>query len=49
VNGVSVGALAAPGAFAADITALLLPRNEVTFTVASDAVLGAVALEVRTV
>jgi hypothetical protein len=49
VNGELVGTLEAPGAFAADITALLLPRNEVTFTVASGAPLGAVALEVRTV
>ena len=48
VNDAPVGALDAPGPFAADITALLRPRNEVSFTVNSDALLGAVVLEVRT-
>lgn len=49
VNGEPVGSPDVAGPFAADITAHLLPRNEITFTVASDAPLGAVALEVRTV
>jgi hypothetical protein len=48
VNGASVGAPAAPGPFAADITALLRPRNEVAFAVGSDEPLGAVSLQVRT-
>ncbi len=48
VNGTAVGAPAAAGPFAADITSLLLPRNEVVFVVASVGSLGAVALEVRT-
>ena len=47
VNGTLVAAPDAPGPVAADITPLLLPRNEVVFTVASDGTLGAVALEVR--
>ena len=47
VNGALVGAADAPGPFAADVTPLLDPRNEVTFVVASSAPLGAVALEVR--
>jgi hypothetical protein len=48
VNGTAVGRLDAPGPFAADLTPLLRPRNEVAVTVASDAPLGAVGLEVRT-
>ena len=48
VNGTVLGAPAAPGPFAADITPHLLPRNEVTVFVASDLPLGTVALEVRT-
>ena len=47
VNGTLVASPDAPGPFAADITPLLLPRNEVVFAVASDGPLGAVALEVR--
>ncbi|QJW96019.1 hypothetical protein [Frigoriglobus tundricola] len=49
VNGTRVGGADAPGPFAADITALLDPRNEVAFVVVSSAPLGAVALEVRPV
>jgi hypothetical protein len=48
VNGAEVGAGEA-GPFAADITSLLKPRNEVAFAVASGEALGAVALEVRAV
>src|SRR5687768_4324963 len=44
VNGTAVGSLDASGPFAADVTALLRPRNEVSFAVASDGSLGAVAL-----
>jgi hypothetical protein len=47
VNGAAVGSVAAPGPFAADITPLLRPRNEVIFTLASDSAPGATALEVR--
>ena len=47
VNGAAAGVAAAAGPFAADITSLLLPRNEVVFAVASATPLGAVALEVR--
>ena len=47
VNGNSVGATATQGAFAADVTSLLAPRNEVVFVVASEQPLGAVALEIR--
>ena len=49
LNGTAVGALDTPGPFAADITSLLLPRNEVVFAVASESPLGAVALEIRPV
>lgn len=45
LNGTLVGAIEG-GPFAADITAHLLPRNEVVFAVPAGA-LGAVALEVR--
>ncbi|AMV22944.1 hypothetical protein VT84_00940 [Gemmata sp. SH-PL17] len=44
VNGTAV---ATPDPFAVDITSLLLPRNEVAFTVASEAPIGAVVLEIR--
>ena len=47
MNGTSLPALAAPGPFAADVTALLAPRNEVVFVVSSEGPLGAVALEIR--
>jgi hypothetical protein len=47
VNGTAVGALDAPGPFAADITPLLQPRNEVVFALASDSLPGATILEVR--
>lgn len=47
VNGTLVGTNGAGGPFAADVTALLRPRNEVVFAVASAEPLGAVALEVR--
>jgi hypothetical protein len=47
LNDTLLGSPDAPGPFAADITSLLLPRNEVTFAVASNEALGAVALEVR--
>ena len=46
VNG-TVVAPDANGPFAADITALLQPRNEIVIAGAADAPLGAVALEVR--
>jgi hypothetical protein len=49
VNGTPVGTQDASGPFAADITAHLLPRNEILFVVASDAPLGAVSLEIRSV
>lgn len=45
LNGAIVGTIEG-GPFATDITAHLLPRNEVVFTV-SGVALGAVALEVR--
>lgn len=47
VNDTPVAPSAAVGVFAADITSLLLPRNEVVFVVASGAPLGAVVLEIR--
>ena len=47
VNGTAVGSVAFPGPFAADITPLLRPRNEVAFTLASDSAPGAISLEVR--
>jgi hypothetical protein len=47
VNGTTVGKSDTAGPFAADITALLLPRNAVSFAVASGEALGGVALEVR--
>jgi hypothetical protein len=47
VNGTTVGKSDTAGPFAADITSVLLPRNEVRFTVASGAALGPIALEVR--
>ncbi|HEY1187213.1 MAG TPA: hypothetical protein VGE74_06115 [Gemmata sp.] len=47
VNGAPVGAVAAPGPFAADIGARLAPRNEVAFVVASEEPLGGVVLEIR--
>jgi hypothetical protein len=48
MNGTTVGKSDTPGPFAADITSLLLPRNEVVFVVASDEPLGGVELQVRT-
>jgi hypothetical protein len=48
LNGTRLAAPAGAGPFAADITPLLRPRNEVVFIVSSDAPLGAVVLEVRT-
>jgi hypothetical protein len=47
VNDTAVDPPTTTGPFAADITSLLLPRNEVAFIFASDGPLGAVALEVR--
>ena len=47
VSGASVSVLASAGPFAADVTALLAPRNEVVFVVESNAPLGPVALEIR--
>ena len=47
VNGTTVGKSDTAGPFTADITSVLLPRNEVRFVVASGAALGNVALEVR--
>lgn len=47
VNGTAVGAADAPGPFAADITPLLRPRNEVVYALASDSAPGATSLEVR--
>ena len=47
LNATAVGILDAAGPFAADITSLLLPRNEVVFAIASESPLGAVALEIR--
>jgi hypothetical protein len=47
VNGTLLGAPGAAGPFAADLTPLLQPRNEVVFAVASGELLGAVSLEVR--
>ena len=48
VNNTAVGKPDAPGPFAADVTALLRPRNEVFFFIESDLPLGAVVLEIRT-
>jgi len=47
VNGTQVGGSDEGGPFAADITSLLLPRNEIAFAVPAGTALGAVALEVR--
>ncbi|MFM8271278.1 MAG: hypothetical protein ACKODX_02990 [Gemmata sp.] len=47
VNAAGVGTLDAPGPFAADVTPLLRPRNEVLISVASDQPLGPVSLEIR--
>lgn len=47
VNGKRVGAVAAGQSFAADITGLLSPRNEVVFDLAGNDSLGEVSLEVR--
>lgn len=47
VNGAVVGTAGAGGPFAADVTSLLRPRNEVVFAVPAGGALGAVALEVR--
>jgi len=46
VNGVAVGP-AFGGPFAADVTHLLTPRNEIAFEVASADPLGEVAVEIR--
>ena len=46
VNGTAVESELA-GSFAADITSLLKPRNEVAFTLPAKASLGEVALEIR--
>ena len=48
LNGTLLGSPLVPGPFAADITSLLQPRNEVVFALASDAALGDVKLEIRT-
>lgn len=47
VNGTLIGSPGAAGPFAADVTSLLRPRNEVVFAVASTEPLGPVALQVR--
>ncbi len=47
VNGKTVGTLPTDGAFAADITDVLRPRNVVVFEVASGEPLGDVAVEIR--
>jgi hypothetical protein len=47
LNGSLAGTAEAGEPFAADITSLLQPRNEVVFAVAADGALGNVALEVR--
>ncbi|MDY3553883.1 hypothetical protein R5W24_002997 [Gemmata sp. JC717] len=47
VNGARVGTLATAGSFAADVTSLLAPRNEVALVVTSDVAIGAVKLEIR--
>jgi hypothetical protein len=47
VNGEPVGTADAGGPFAADVTHLLRPRNELAFDVASADPLGEVALEIR--
>jgi hypothetical protein len=47
VNGEPVGSANAGGPFAADVTDLLKPRNELVFDVASAEPLGEVALEIR--
>jgi hypothetical protein len=48
VNGEPVGSADAGSPFAADVTDLLRPRNELVFDVASADPLGEVALEIRT-
>ena len=47
VNGERVGVSDTSGPFAADVTSLLAPRNEVAFAVPSGGEPSAVALEVR--
>lgn len=47
VNATVVGTPDTAGPFAADVTSLLQPRNEVVFAVTADGPLGPVALEVR--
>lgn len=47
VNGETVGTTASAGPFAADVTPLLQPRNELVFEVEAADPLGAVALEIR--
>lgn len=47
VNGVPVGTTAAAGPFAADVTPLLRPRNELVLDVDSADPIGEVALEIR--
>lgn len=47
LNGNSIATTAASGPFEADVTALLLGRNTVTFTVRRDEDPGEVALEIR--
>ncbi|MCI0705753.1 MAG: hypothetical protein L0241_32225 [Planctomycetia bacterium] len=49
LNDSPLGKISAAGPFAAEITVLLQPRNEVVFSVTSDEPLGAVSLEVRPV
>lgn len=49
INGTLLASPNTPGPFAADITSLLLARNEVVFVIASDAPLGSVSLEIRPV
>jgi hypothetical protein len=46
-NDEPVGSAGAGGPFAADVTHLLKPRNELVFDVASGEPLGEVALEIR--
>lgn len=47
LNGLPVGETKGPGPFAADVTPLLAPRNEVAFVVKAEDTLGPVRLEVR--
>jgi hypothetical protein len=49
VNETVVGAIETPGPFAAEITSLLQPRNEVVLITTSDSALGAIVLEIRAV